>query len=435
MKNTNEKTPKILVITVSSWNSKVGSNTWCTLLEQYGSENIANICIREEQPNSDVCSRYFVISENKVIKSVYKRSIKTGKEIHPFTELSRENQDLSEHNERYRRMSKKRRYSMLLAREIVWWLGKWKTSELDEFLDSFKPDVILHSMEGYIHLNRIIEYAIKRTGAKAVGYVWDDNFTYKQSSKIGYKIYRYFQRRSLKRLAKLTDAFFAISDMTKKEANDFFKIDCKILTKPFNGVGDIVYGKLEKPIKILYTGNLLIGRDRSLIRVANAIKEKFEGQFVIDVYTKTEFSEDKLSEIQADGTCRMHAPIPQSEVLKKQKEADILLFLEDIDGENAHTARLSFSTKITDYLSSGKCIFAVGCADTAPMHYFIENRAAIVASSDEEIVEKLQEIASDTSVLCDYAERAREVGVRNHSKEKVLNTFNETIISVLKERK
>ena len=167
--------PRILVITVSSWNSRVGANTWATLLEKYDNEKVANICIRDEIPDSKVCSRYFCISESKVLKSVLKRKIKTGKEVKASSTAV--DDTLSEHNERYAKYSKKRKYSMLYARELVWKFGKWKTKELKEFLDSFQPDIILHSMEGYIHLNRIIKYAIKRTGAKAIGYIWDDNFT------------------------------------------------------------------------------------------------------------------------------------------------------------------------------------------------------------------------------------------------------------------
>ena len=340
-------------------------------------------------------------------------------------------QELLVHNERYRKMKKHRRYSMLMARELIWWLGKWRTAELDDFLDSFKPDVILHSMEGYIHLNRIISYCIKRTGATAVGYIWDDNFTYKQSKKTGYKIYRFFQRKSLKKLAKDTKAFFAISSMTKKEADDFFGIDCKILTKPLGRVSVVNYNEICKPIRILYTGNLLIGRDKSLLRVVKAIKERFSEDFILDVYTQTTLEEKRIKEIECGGICRIHSSIPQSEVWEKQKEADVLIFLEDIDGQDAHTARLSFSTKITDYLSSGKCIFAVGCADTAPIQYFLETDAAAVAVSDAEIYERLSEMAKNPAILIDYAERSREAGIKNHSEEKVLNTFNETIRAVL----
>lgn len=434
MNNTYQKSPKILVITVSSWNRRVGSNTWSTLLQQYGSENVANICIRDEIPDNPVCSRYFNISENRVLKSIIKRNIKTGKETAPSLESAEINEDLSEHNERYKKMKKKRRYSMLMAREIIWKAGKWRTSELDEFLDSFNPDIILHSMEGYIHLNRIILYAIKRTGAAAIGYVWDDNFTYKQSKRIGYKIYRFFQRKSLKKLASQTQEFFAISDMTKREADAFFGINCKILTKPLNSIPCVEYERIEKPINILYTGNLNIGRDQSLLKLTKVVGEKFKEEFVIDVYTQTELSEDKKKLIEESGVCTIHAPIPQSEVLEKQKKADMLLFLEDIDGPNAHTARLSFSTKITDYLSSGKCILAIGCPDTAPMQYFIENNTAIVAASEVEIALKLEEITNDSGLLIKYAENAREIGIKNHSKDRVLSVFAETISSALEDR-
>ena len=430
-KNENQS-PRILVITVNAWNSRVGSNTWSTLVSQYGSENVANICIRDDNPDSHDCSRYFAISENRILKSIFKRNIKTGREVAASLGNNESERDLVAHNKRYKKMKKHRRYSMLLAREIVWWLGKWRTAELDEFLDSFKPDVILHSMEGYIHLNRIIEYSIKRTSATAVGYIWDDNFTYKQSSKLGYKIYRFFQRKSLKKLASVTDRFFAISEMTKREADAFFGVDCKVLTKPLNSVAEVDYTKTKKPIKILYTGNLLIGRDRSLLRFAKVIKDGYSDDFVIDVYTQTELSDDKRREIETGGICRIHASIPQSEVLEKQKEADLLLFLEDIDGPDAHTARLSFSTKITDYLSSGKAIFALGCKETAPMQYFIDNNAAFVASSDEEIKQSLSKISDSPDLLIEYATRARDTGIKNHRKEKVLAVFNDTISEVLK---
>ena len=40
---------KILVITVPSWNSKVGANSWATLLDGYLPENLASIYIRDER--------------------------------------------------------------------------------------------------------------------------------------------------------------------------------------------------------------------------------------------------------------------------------------------------------------------------------------------------------------------------------------------------
>lgn len=426
-----EKQPRILVITVASWNSKVGSNTWTSLLKNYNSENIANICIRDEIPDNKICSRYFAVSENKILKSILKRGLKTGREIIP--EIAEENtEDLNAHNERYQKMQKNRRYSLLLAREFVWKLGKWKTPELDAFLDSFKPDIILHSMEGYIHLNRIVEYAIKRTGAKAIGYIWDDNFTYKQSNKIGYKIYRFFQRKSLRRLAKKTSRFFAISDMTKQEADKFFGIDCVVLTKPLSVEPTVNYGEIEMPINAVYTGNLMIGRDKTLARMVKAAEEVNRDGIKIkfDIYTKTVLSDEIKAVLNCD-YCQLHEAVSQNEVLEIQRKSDMVLFVEDIDGKDAKIARLSFSTKITDYLSSGKCIFAVGCKETAPMQYFIKNDAAVIATDDKEIKEKLSMLANNTDLLVQYAQKSCKAGIENHSEEKILSTFDSVINSVL----
>ena len=421
---------KILVITVPSWNSKVGANSWATLLDGYLPENLASIYIRDERPDSTVCSRYFNISENKIIKSILRRGTKTGTEVSAAPLSDYVDEDLQAHNARYFQMKKKRRYSMLLAREILWKLGKWRTPELDEFLDGFQPDIILHSMDGYIHLNRIIEYAVKRTGAKAIGYIWDDNFTYKQSSALGYKIYRFFQRRSLKKLAKLTSEFFAISPFTKKEADAFFGINCHLLTKPL--LQEPVAQKYSgnHPIRMVYTGSLIIGRDRSLLRISEALKEVNRGQIriTLDVYTQTLLPDETLAQIQSE-SCRVHKPIPQAEALQKQNEADVLLFLEDIDGKDAKAARLSFSTKITDYLSTGKCIFAVGNRDTAPMQYFIENKAAIVCCLVDEIANNLKLLCGDTRLLDAFAENACISAKKNHDPTCIRKAFDNVIAS------
>mgnify|MGYP003302757237 CR=1 FL=1 len=425
-----EKQPRILVISVGAWNSQVGS-TWPNLLKNYPKENVNNISIRDEIPDSDVASRYFNISENRVLKSIFNRKIKTGREV--TAELkTEENVDLNAHNERYQKMKKKRRYSLLMARELVWKLGNWKTAELDEFISSFNPNIILYSMSANIHYINIVQYAIEKTGAKAIGYIWDDTFTYKQSDEIGYKIYRFFQRKSQKKLAKQTERFFAISDMTKKEADEFFGIDSVILTKPLYREPQVNYDEFKMPIKAVYTGNLLIGRDKTLLRIVEAAKRINSDEIKIkfDIYTKTLLSDDVIERLNCD-YCQFHGPVTQEEVLEIQQKSDLMLFVEDIDGPDARTARLSFSTKITDYFSSGKCIFAVGYKETAPMQYFINNEAAVIAEGDEEIEEKLAMLVNNSDLLVKYAENAKNIGIENHNEEKVLNTFDSVIKSVL----
>lgn len=285
---------RILILSVSAWNSKVGADTWPTLVSGLNPDNIASISLREEIPDSPKCNNYFVLSENKVLKSIFKCKVKTGRRVIPGANVKMISEDLTEHNLRYQKMGKRKGFFSLLAREIVWKLGKWKSQELDDFIEEFKPDILLYSMDGYIHFNTICRYVKNKTGAKSIGFFVDDNFTYRQSKRLGMLAFRVLQRYSLKQVVKETDSFWAITDMTKKEADKIFGINCTVVTKPLNREPVFKNWQISTPIKVLYTGNLQIGRDRSLVKFVNAIKKinKEQNYFEVDVYTKTELSEE-----------------------------------------------------------------------------------------------------------------------------------------------
>ena len=419
---------KVLICSVPSWNKKSGSDTFSSLIEGYGADNVANIYIRETLPDSEVCNNYFRISENLVLKSVLKRWIKTGQRVTRDSGSDENNKNVIASAQRYKKYSLKRNYLLLFAREIAWKLGVWKTKELDRFLDEFKPDVVFFAMEGYIHFNRICRYILKRTGAKGVGYFWDDNFTYKQSKKLGHSVYRYFQRRDLKKTAKLCSDFFAIAPKTKREADAFFGIDCQLLTKPVRILEPFNEYSLNTPLKMVYTGKLIIGRLDTVkiigkaLDLINADSVKVE----LDVYTTTFIDKNTIDNLSPH--IHILGAIPQTEVPRVQREADILLFAEAVDGEAAKISRLSFSTKLTDYFASGKCIFAVGNEDTAPMEYLKNEDAAIVAYNKDEVVKGLTELICNPDLINRYAKKAYECGIRNHSeqniKEKLFKILN-----------
>ena len=416
-------TPKILILTVESWNSKIGANTFSSLFAGSPREKLANVYIREELPDSEICSRYFQISENKVIRSIFKPRIKTGREVYAGQEMTGDDSKILETTTAlYNRNRKKRSFIKLWGREVLWKLGKWKTPELDAFVDSFQPDIVVFGMDGYIHFNRICRYVVKRTGAKAIGYFWDDTFTYQQMAfSLGFWSSRCGQRISLKKLAKYCDAFWAITGKTKQEADEFFGIDCQVLTKPI----DFTPGEQWKPysphdpIKMLYTGNLLIGRFETVLAVSRAL-ERINADGVkmeLDVYSGSYIAPEdqaKLSEY-----VHMKGVVSQAEVLQLQEQADILLFAEAMAGPYSKIARLSFSTKLTDYFHSGKCIFAVGPGDIAPMEYLKEKQAALCASTEEEIYTQLLCLVNNPQRIPESGYDAYRCGMLYHSREVV----------------
>lgn len=427
--------PKILICTVDCWKSDSAASTANTFANLFGDlppQNLANIYIREDLPDSKVCSRYFQIAESRIIKNLFRRKTKTGREVSATTQLSQSDiEDAQKNKKIYDSNRKKRPYFKLFIRELIWKLSKWKTNELDEFVKSFAPDIVVFCMGGYIHFNRLCRHVIKIGNSNAIGFFWDDNFTYKQGNGIGFQLFRFFQRKSLKKTAKCCSAFCAITEKTKREADAFFGIQCKVLTKAVDyDKTDEAPQAIHAPIRMLYTGNLYIGRMSSIFAISKALEEinKDTEKVVLDIYTPTPFSDDERQKL-CKSVC-LHKPVSQETVLELQKKADMLLFVESLEKKYCRIARLSFSTKITDYLMAKKCIFAIGDRDTASMEYLDRNQLAVCVYSYHDIFNVLSTLIENKDVIREYAARSHLFGIQNHSREIIAKKRDEIIEEV-----
>lgn len=418
----------ILITSIPSWNQKSGANTFATLFERFDSKDLANIYIRPEIPDSSVCSRYFNIREWKVVKSVFNRNLVTGYEVKAIA--SSDSTELIDEQRKTTHFKKNRKRVYLWMRELAWKIGKWRSKELDDFLDEFNPEILVFSIESYPYFNRINEYIIKNSKPKKViAYLWDDNFTYKQRpGNICYLIERYFLRKQVNRLIKSCTHVLAISPKMKEECDQEFGIESILLTKPLRENIISPYHYDGGVIRLLYTGSLVIGRDQVLKSVAMAVDKINMGgiRMKLDIYTNTAINDNYKQEINNYKGCELHGAIPQSQVFVEQENSDILIFGESLDERNK-LARLSFSTKITDYLSSYRCILAIGPADNSSVDYFKGEDAALVCTKTEDILEILQQVVEKPSLLNEYAEKAYCCGKRNHNSE-MINTKLKQII-------
>ena len=204
-------TPRVLVSTVGAWSDSVGSNTMSELFSEYDKDKLACLYIRADISDSTSCRRYFHIYEGQVMKSIIQRGMATGEEYF-LGDRNAISLDINEEKDRYDNYRRKKNWFYTFAREFVWVLGRWKSKELKDFLNDFKPEVVFFPIESYIHFNRINGFIIRRCHPKTViGYMWDDNFTYKQNKgSVGFYIHRWWLRHGVKRLVKKCDTVFAI---------------------------------------------------------------------------------------------------------------------------------------------------------------------------------------------------------------------------------
>ncbi len=417
-------TPKVLVTGINPWIDDSGVNTLVNFFEQWDKNAIAHMYTRSSLPNTHICDQFFRISEQKVIRSIFNRKIKTGQQVENAPESAPEG---TKEKQLY---AKKHTDFMAFCRECVWLLGRWKTKELRAFLDDYAPDVLFFPVYSTVYMNRLQNYIQKYTKKPSVLYVSDDNYSYKSVKKTPLALLtRFWLRHHEKKLIRNASEIMVISQKQKEEYDRLFHTNCTVLTKGID-FSDSPYVKktVGNPIKMVYTGKLIIGRGESLERIADALGQiNCHGKRMeLDIYTTDVLTEKQQAALNRNG-CSVKGTLNFEGVLKVQKEADILVFVESLARKYRYTARLSFSTKITDYLKSGTCIFAVGDQNIAPMDYFARYDSAITATSYEEIGQKLQMLADNPEMITEYGRKAYQCGKRNHDKAVMHDKLRKTI--------
>ena len=135
----NKLLPKALVIGIHPWIDNSGINTLINFFNNWDKEKMAHIYTTSGLPQTNVCDKFFRISENSVIKSVYNRRVKTGSVVKNQTVISSEDaKSIEREKVRYKKSGS---LVLSICRELVWKFGKWKTKELDEFIANYNDDV------------------------------------------------------------------------------------------------------------------------------------------------------------------------------------------------------------------------------------------------------------------------------------------------------
>jgi len=415
---------RILFITINGWNNTTGTVTIPSIIEGYPSDCVANIFIRPDIPNSTVCNRYYNISELDVVKSCFVSKVDPGSVVCENDQLKKTNEERKIHSN----IKIIKVPFMNYIRDFFWKKSSWKNYKLKEFVSEFNPDIIAFPAEGIISFLELAEYIIDLTKKPYLMFFWDDNFTYKSH---GFSLYRFLLRKKIKKVTEKSSGAFAITPKMQRECEKYFGISPIQITRPINQSAKSDYAKKEEnEIKILYAGSLYIDRYKTLQLLVDEIKkiDSTPVKFKLDIFTNSEPKQKQREKLVIPGISQIHAGVKKEEIYRLQKEADILLFVEALRGRYKNAARLSFSTKITDYLSANRCILAIGPSDIAPIEYLAEKDAALIASNRDEIRCVLQRIiAEKDEILQEYAKKAYNCGKEYHSKEKIFEQFCDVV--------
>ncbi|MCI6216641.1 MAG: hypothetical protein MR659_06180 [Mollicutes bacterium] len=399
---------KILIFSIPPIN-KNSNNTFELLFKNLkGQLDLSFLCCRDGKNDSDVFKKIYRLSEKKAYKSIF------NSKIDVFEKLGTDNVDdeleIYSNNKHFHNIKR-------IGRDLLWGLSKWKKSSLYSFLKRENFDYIVAPNESSHYYLNILNYICKKTKAKLILYTWDDNFTFKQRQISPlFFFYRLVTRIKLLTISKkYAYKHLSISKKTKDEADAFFESNSIIIKKSISDVLPCKKKVNNETVRMIYAGNLLNGRDKTLCKLASLLNKcSFSDNIVIDVYTKN-VSKNIKRIVQNNHNIRIHDSIDHCHLIREESSSNIGLMLESLSWTKSRISRLSISTKFTDYISAELPILAIMDTNSATSLEIQQNQLGLVAYTKKEIISALHKIINKENL------KLYEAGIHRYKQDNLPN--------------
>ena len=410
---------RILFISASPLKKEISiGNTFLNLFSGVENVEIASIYTRAGKPDTSV-SQSFCITEKMLIKNLLRKGC-AGERVERTP--AEKNAKVTAKDSKSVSFAKKHRWTVLFwLQALIWRIGRWQTQELRDFIKDFQPDIVFTVLSSTTFLNRLILHVQDVAKVPLVLYAWDDNYSMKRIMLSPLRwIHHFINRKMMRKVVKKADLLYTISEVQKNDYEKAFHRECKVLTKgaDFSGEPKISV-EHNKPLQLIYTGNIGLNRWKSLAHIANVL-EKINQDGIkaqLRIYSGNALDGRMRKALnRGESSCFMGS-VSADAVAALQASADILVHVEPTDLKNKLSFRQSFSTKLVDYFHQAKAILAYGPKDVASIAHLIMHEAAIWAEDEGALETKIRELCAQPKQLNVYAIRAWECGKNNHCRE------------------
>ena len=194
---------KILVVSSVPWNRNNNfGKTFCDIFEGMDNVKFLNIYCDNGRPENDVDAQYYQITLNDLIRNLMNKNNKVGKKVALDSSKLQSVSVLSNKQQYLLDKIKSHRFRIFFwARRFVWWIGRWRTEELEKVIKEFDADLLFFPIFKESYMNVFQQYVLKISGKKAVAYYGDDNYTLRMFSLNPFFWFdRLTQRKTVKKL-------------------------------------------------------------------------------------------------------------------------------------------------------------------------------------------------------------------------------------------
>lgn len=388
MKNTDKK---ILIISHNPL-SRVNNNgkTLVSIFEGVPKDHIYQIYLNSDTPDYSEDCHYLQLNEKQILSSLFSRKNLCCQEIKPTS--NRVSSATIQTNSFGIQ-------TMRLLRECVWKIGVWQ-SALYEWLKDKQFDVVFFMAGDGLFAYDVYRFVLKHISSKGCLFFTDDYILGASSYSPVALLRRFLLKQKIKQGLQRTQELYVISDEMREAYYQLFHKDSYVIRnfsieKKLADVEDKKTDTFER-ITIVYAGGLHYNRWKVLSQIANALKEINNSNQIkckLKIYSSQTISNAIREEMTVEGVSEFCGRATASQIADIYANSDILLHVESFEKKAIASTKYSFSTKIPEYLSAGKCILAVGPSEVASIKY-LENMACVICDHSE-LISALTKLIND----------------------------------------
>lgn len=254
-------------------------------------------------------------------------------------------------------------------------------SNLKRFITKFNPDVVYSCSSSPIVI-RLAERISRKHNIPFVPHFFDD---WPNNTKGQSRLYQKKIRKLVNRVIKNSPVALCISDLMCREYS--LRYNYYNFKPLMHSVYPIEKTKLSDKAKkrLLYAGSVYLGRYKTLIELSKCINEYKDKDIELTIYTDKKAWNEFKDSFHDFSFVHYGGYVSQKELTKEIGKSYGLVFVESFDDDLLSYTRLSMSTKIPEYLSSGLPILAVGNENQGSIAYLKENSAAYLVTNVEDI--------------------------------------------------
>ena len=205
---------------------------------------------------------------------------------------------------------------------------------------------------------------------------------------------------------------------------DFYPIMNSIVIHPYHErITD------NSSIDISYYGSLSLNRFEMILRFS----ELFDSNVRINVYTGSDVTDTMKDSLKGHNVF-FRGMVGEDEILDKMRESDFLLHVESDDLNTKSITSLSVSTKIPEYLSSGRMVIGYGPTDIASMRLLEDYNVGLVLPSDSDnksIIAKLKPYLDNSLLRESYGKKGYDFACKYFNNEFVASAFKAELLSIV----